>query len=261
MDIFEDEPCENWDKKKKTKFSFFSGKYLKALQKNKKFKNENQPIVLLNNHCVNDIAYYKDFTDLVYYVGYYPFMREDRLLSSTEFNSLCFDNNSSVISAKIFNILIAILAWKNTASKRWLEIWAVEKSLMDVERKMLLGKVPVVKKITLIPLLDEGTIVLLRIDLEQRKINIYNPRGVTDRESHEYLLKFIHLLKKFNEVKSLYATFKKIKETGWRIQIDECATTTSIFEGCLWVIHLIDSVIKFNDIDRSVPNFNSYCVF
>lgn len=141
----DDEPCENWNRKKKPKFSFFSGKYLKLLQRTQQLKDGNQRIELLKNYCVNNPTYYKDFPDLIYYVGYYPFVKGERLLTSTEFNTLSLDMKSS-ISSKIFNIFIKILVSKMPSSKKWLEVWSVKKSFTELERKMLLGKVPNMKK-------------------------------------------------------------------------------------------------------------------
>lgn len=123
---------ELWQRKRKPKDTFFSGKYLKCIKHNnnnqsennlelKSEKEKNTPVIpvslqnqdmvkisdpsILNNYLVGNPEYYKNFENIVYYIGYYEFVKNDRFISSTEFNSLV----NIMMCPKIFEILSNII--------------------------------------------------------------------------------------------------------------------------------------------------------
>lgn len=115
----------------------------------------------------------------------------------------------------------------------------------------MFGRIPQFKNITYLPFFVlKETWHLVQIDFKQKNLTLFNSYGITNSDTNYYLLHFITLLKKYNCNKSLYATFKKFNEVGWKVKQCEHPKTLQSCESGLLILFILDLLTRKDHLNH-----------
>lgn len=169
---------------------------------------------------------------------------------------------SAALELNHISLLSLIIASKHKLHHN--SVWTVERSVAAIQNRVLIGQIPLLRKLTYMPLctMDGEKWRLLVVDVEQKTILFFNPFGSTITEGEEYLAKFLAFLHKYNVSKQLYATYKPVEESGWKANVMPHTTLdpSKITASNVAILWLLNEVLKTGKKPISVQmDLQSFC--
>lgn len=189
--------------------------------------------VLLDNALVDNTEFYVFLETFPYVLcSYKKTVNTTKLLNSYQFNTL----DSELLTGNTMDILTAMLTAKYGIKRNM--IWSTERATSAIEKGRVSKTTPVLNSITYMPLFAfEEKWLLLKVNVKNKIISIFNPFGTFPQQGKEYLEKFRFFLMQYNLVQH-----KPIETLGWKSDvlphttIDASDCTGSGILVC-WFIH------------------------